>query len=135
MAPRYDNHRSNGQGWAMPGRDEAVLEGFGPLLANALDEEADLSRPATWERIAKLVATNWHLFNTKQSPLSTLMMVTRCGEMVLKCKVVAKKQAGGDDEGKELAALQQLFAELTAVEVEDEQREATTPDTEEDEDE
>lgn len=84
---------------------------FGDALLTLLDAERDVASEAVWQQIPRLIARQWASFTQHQSPLSTMGMISRAAETVLKIRLASRK-GGGEEEARRLAEFQALMADI-----------------------
>ena len=86
---------------------------FGEALLTLLDTHQDIASEAVWQQMPRLIARRWQAFSKDQSPLSTMGMISRCAETVLKIRLASRK-GGGEEEARRLMEFQSLMAEIFA---------------------
>ena len=84
---------------------------FGAQLLTLLDDAADIASEKVWQEIPKLIARQWSSFTQYQSPLSTMGMISRAAETVLKIRL-ASRRGGGEEEARRLEEFQALMADI-----------------------
>jgi len=84
---------------------------FGAALLTLLDDTQDIASERVWQEIPRLIARQWSSFTQYQSPLSTMGMISRAAETVLKIRLASRK-GGGEEEARRLAEFQALMAEI-----------------------
>jgi predicted hydrocarbon binding protein len=84
---------------------------FGAALLSLLDDAADIASERVWQEIPKLIARQWSAFSQYQSPLSTMGMISRAAETVLKIRL-ASRRGGGEEESRRLEEFQALMADI-----------------------
>ena len=84
---------------------------FGSALLTLLDDAADIASERVWQEIPKLIARQWSAFSQYQSPLSTMGMISRAAETVLKIRL-ASRRGGGEEEARRLSEFQALMADI-----------------------
>lgn len=84
---------------------------FGAQLGALLDSAQDVASERVWQEIPKLIARQWASFSQYQSPLSTMGMISRAAETVLKIRLASRK-GGGEEEARRLEEFQALMAEI-----------------------
>jgi len=107
--PRSLNAWSGGSGdrQASP----LCVDPFGVALLTLLDDASDVASERVWQEIPKLIARQWSSFTQYQSPLSTMGMISRAAETVLKIRL-ASRRGGGEEEARRLEEFQGLMAEI-----------------------
>jgi len=78
-------------------------------LAEVLEDTGDIATEETWQRLVKLLAAHWHVFERLQSPVASLQMVEKCGTMVLKIRALQKAKQGSEDD---LAAFRAMMQDV-----------------------
>jgi|SRR5882672_5012927 len=84
---------------------------FGSALLTLLDDAQDIASERVWQEIPRLIARQWGSFTQYQSPLSTMGMISRAAETVLKIRL-ASRRGGGEEEARRLEEFQGLMAEI-----------------------
>lgn len=84
---------------------------FGAQLLTLLEDAQDIASEKVWQDIPKLIARSWQAFSQYQSPLSTMGMISRAAETVLKIRL-ASRRGGGEEEARRLEDLQALMADI-----------------------
>lgn len=84
---------------------------FGAQLLTLLEGAEDIASERVWQEIPKLIARQWASFTQYQSPLSTMGMISRAAETVLKIRL-ASRRGGGEEEARRLEEFQALMAEV-----------------------
>lgn len=92
-------------------RDEEPADPFGASLTALLAREGDIASERVWQEIPRLIAQQWASFSEKQSPLSTMGMIARACETVLKIRL-AQSRGGGEEEKTRLEEFQALMADI-----------------------
>jgi len=87
------------------------LDPFGAQLLTLLDDAQDIASERVWQEIPRLIAKQWSSFTQYQSPLSTMGMISRAAETVLKIRL-ASRRGGGEEEARRLEDFQALMAEI-----------------------
>lgn len=96
---------------AQPSASQPALptDPFGAQLLALLDDASDIASERVWQEIPKLIARQWASFSQYQSPLSTMGMISRAAETVLKIRLASRK-GGGEEEARRLEEFQALMA-------------------------
>src|SRR6266853_952354 len=84
---------------------------FGAELLALLEDAQDVASERVWQDIPKLIARQWSSFSAHQSPLSTMGMISRAAETVLKIRLASRK-GGGEEEARRLEEFQALMADI-----------------------
>lgn len=84
---------------------------FGAALLSLLDDARDVASERVWQEIPRLIAQQWQSFSQHQSPLSTMGMISRAAETVLKIRLASRK-GGGEEEARRLEEFQALMADI-----------------------
>src|SRR5712691_9572072 len=87
------------------------VDAFGVALLTLLDDAQDVASERVWQEIPRLIARQWSSFTQYQSPLSTMGMISRAAETVLKIRL-ATRRGGGEEEARRLEEFQALMAEI-----------------------
>src|SRR6266478_8591667 len=70
---------------------------FGSALLTLLDDAQDIASERVWQEIPRLIARQWGSFTQYQSPLSTMGMISRAAETVLKIRLTAGSGGGAEE--------------------------------------
>lgn len=97
---------------------------FGAQLLTLLEDAQDVASERVWQDIPKLIARSWQAFSQYQSPLSTMGMISRAAETVLKIRL-ASRRGGGEEEARRLEDFQALMAEIWGTGTEEQAEEGT----------
>jgi hypothetical protein len=68
---------------------------FAQAVLEVLEAHGDVASELTWQRLSKVIAEYWLVFQTDQSPLSTWNMLTRCAETVLRIRAFGAGRGAG----------------------------------------
>jgi len=68
---------------------------FATCVLEVLEDHGDVASEATWQRLAKVIAEYWLVFQTDQSPLSTWNMLSTCTTNVLRIRAFAAGRGAG----------------------------------------
>jgi hypothetical protein len=102
----YDESGRRSQMTAAP-----LSDPFGAALLSLLEDASDVASERVWQEIPRLIAAQWGSFTQHQSPLSTMGMIARACETVLKIRVAAHR-GGGEEETRRLEEFQRLMADI-----------------------
>src|SRR5882672_7453914 len=72
----------------------AGADPFGAQLLTLLEDASDVASERVWQEIPKLIARQWGSFTQYQSPLSTMGMISRAAETVLKIRLASRRGGG-----------------------------------------
>jgi len=112
--------RSGSQAFPVPA---ISADPFGAQLLTLFDDASDIASERVWQEIPKLIARQWAAFSQYQSPLSTMGMISRAAETVLKIRL-ASRRGGGEEESRRLGEFQALMADIWGTGSDETQEEA-----------